>query len=120
MDQVLNDDFMTMGYMPSRLPLSCLTMPPRFDARMNNSIISARRPLGEVNREPTPLITNEILQGIIEKRYRKYWMKFYYLMIAYFTPFIWLYFQLIANRSGWIINLELLLLFLKFSDAVSS
>lgn len=63
-DQVLNDDFMTMGYMPSRLPLSCLTMPPRFDARMNNSIISARRPLGEVNREPTPLITNEILQGV--------------------------------------------------------
>jgi len=63
-DQVLNDDFMTMGYMPSRLPLSCLTMPPRFDARMNNSIISTRRPLGEVNREPTPLITNEILQGV--------------------------------------------------------
>jgi len=66
-DQVLNDDFMTMGYMPSRLPLSCLTMPPRFDARMNTSIISARRPLGEVNREPTPLITNEILQGMIKK-----------------------------------------------------
>ena len=32
---------------------------------MNNSIISTRRPLGEVNREPTPLITNEILQGIV-------------------------------------------------------
>jgi len=63
-DQVLSDDFMTLGYMPSRLPLSCLTMPPRFDARINNSNINARRPLGEVNREPALLITNEILQGV--------------------------------------------------------
>lgn len=58
-DQVLNDDFMTQGYMPSRLPLSCLTMPPRFDPRLNNSIIAVRRPLGEINRE-SPLISNEI------------------------------------------------------------
>ena len=26
----LKDDFMTMGYMPPRLPVSCLTMAPRF------------------------------------------------------------------------------------------
>ena len=48
--------------MPSRLPLSCLTMPPRFDPRLNNSIIAVRRPLGEINRD-SPLISNE-LQGI--------------------------------------------------------
>jgi polo-like kinase 1 len=48
---------MTCGYMPTRLPLSCLTMAPRFDARLNSSIIAVRRPLGEVNRETkTPLI----------------------------------------------------------------
>ncbi|XP_057378391.1 serine/threonine-protein kinase PLK1-like [Daphnia carinata] len=61
-DQVLNDDFMTQGYMPSRLPLSCLTMPPRFDPRLSTSIIAVRRPLGEINRE-SPLISNEV-QGV--------------------------------------------------------
>lgn len=29
---MLADDFMTLGYLPPRLPLSCLTMAPRFDA----------------------------------------------------------------------------------------
>ncbi|EFX85823.1 hypothetical protein DAPPUDRAFT_309099 [Daphnia pulex] len=61
-DQCLNDDFMTQGYMPSRLPLSCLTMPPRFDPRLNNSLIAVRRPLGEINRD-SPLISNEV-QGV--------------------------------------------------------
>ena len=68
-DQVLSDDFMTQGYMPSRLPLSCLTMPPRFDPRLNNSIIAVRRPLGEINRE-SPLISNDVLQGNEYKTYR--------------------------------------------------
>ena len=26
---ILQDDFMTMGYLPPRLPVSCLTMAPR-------------------------------------------------------------------------------------------
>lgn len=50
-EAVLCDEFMTCGYMPTRLPLSCLTMAPRFDAKLNSSIIAVRRPLGEVNRE---------------------------------------------------------------------
>ena len=50
-EQVLSDEFMTCGYIPTRLPLSCLTMAPRFDAKLNSSIIAVRRPLGEVNRE---------------------------------------------------------------------
>ena len=53
---------MTLGYLPSRLPLSCLTMAPRFDARMNTSIVSTRRPLGEVKRDNLPVINSE-LQG---------------------------------------------------------
>ena len=48
--------------MPSRLPLSYLTMPPRFDPRLNNTIIAVRRPLEEINRD-SPLFSNE-LQGI--------------------------------------------------------
>ena len=57
---------MTQGYMPSRLPLSCLTMPPRFDARLNNSLIAVRRPLGEINRD-SPIISNE-MQGILNRQ----------------------------------------------------
>lgn len=58
---------MTCGYIPTRLPLSCLTMAPRFDARLNSSIIAVRRPLGEVNRETkTPLIGGETPAGQVK------------------------------------------------------
>ena len=64
MNQVLEDDFMTLGYLPTRLPLSCLTMAPRFDARLNTSIVNTRRPLGEVaKRENIPIISSD-LQGV--------------------------------------------------------
>ena len=61
-DIVLNDEFMTCGYTPTRLPLSCLTMAPRFDAKLNSSIIAVRRPLVEVNRVHLPG-TAELPQG---------------------------------------------------------
>ena len=51
--EILQDDFMTMGYLPSRLPVSCLTMAPKFD-RPNMSIISQpqqRGPLTELNKD---------------------------------------------------------------------
>ncbi|XP_022240033.1 serine/threonine-protein kinase PLK1-like isoform X1 [Limulus polyphemus] len=53
MDQLLHDEFMTSGYLPTRLPTSCLTMAPRFDAK-NISIISttnSRKPLLEINKD---------------------------------------------------------------------
>ena len=39
-NEILLDDFMKTGYMPNRLPTSCLTMAPRFDTRteVNNNI----------------------------------------------------------------------------------
>ncbi|XP_063591378.1 serine/threonine-protein kinase PLK1-like [Penaeus indicus] len=46
-DSILADDFMTMGYIPTRLPTSCLTMAPRFDSRC--SIVATRKPLLEIN-----------------------------------------------------------------------
>lgn len=49
--QILEDDFITQGYMPSRLPTSCLTMAPRFDTKMAQ--ISRRGPLQEINKEIT-------------------------------------------------------------------
>jgi len=48
---ILGDDFMTMGYLPHRLPVSCLTMAPRFDTKANASLIARRTPLMEVNHE---------------------------------------------------------------------
>lgn len=61
-DQILKDDFMMQGYLPSRLPLSCLTMPPRFDVRLNNSIV-ARRALGEVNQNSPVIAENQGRSG---------------------------------------------------------
>jgi len=49
--EILGDDFMTMGYLPHRLPVSCLTMAPRFDTKNNASLIARRTPLMEVNHE---------------------------------------------------------------------
>lgn len=50
--EILRDDFMTMGYLPPRLPVSCLTMAPRFDTKNNASLIARRTPLMEVNNGP--------------------------------------------------------------------
>lgn len=48
--QILADDFMTHGYIPTRLPTSCLSMAPRFDTKVNVSLV-ARHPLQEINTE---------------------------------------------------------------------
>jgi len=50
--EILEDDFMTMGYLPPRLPVSCLTMAPRFDTKSNASLIARRAPLKEMNIDP--------------------------------------------------------------------
>merc|ERR1719481_2445541 len=54
--EVLKDDFMTMGFLPTRLPVSCLTMAPRFDTKMNASLIARRNPLQEVNTPQSNLM----------------------------------------------------------------
>ena len=46
--KILEDDFITQGYMPSRLPTSCLTMAPRFDTKQQQI---KRGPLQEINKE---------------------------------------------------------------------
>ena len=50
--EILKDDFMTMGFLPSRLPVSCLTVAPTFDTLMNASLIAGRLPHTEVNTQP--------------------------------------------------------------------
>lgn len=48
--KILQDDFITQGYMPSRIPTSCLTMAPRFDTKLQQM---KRGPLQEINKEIT-------------------------------------------------------------------
>lgn len=50
-EMCLDDEFMTHGYMPTRLPPSCLTMAPRFDTKQSQ-IQRSRGPLQEINKEP--------------------------------------------------------------------
>ena len=42
---------MTLGYLPPRLPVSCLTMAPRFDTKTNVPLIANRGPLTELNKD---------------------------------------------------------------------
>ncbi|EZA62672.1 serine/threonine-protein kinase polo [Ooceraea biroi] len=44
--RLMKDVFFTSGYMPTSLPLSCLTMPPRLDMLESHC---NRKPLGEMN-----------------------------------------------------------------------
>eukprot|EP00095_Tigriopus_kingsejongensis_P002999 maker-scaffold784_size97500-snap-gene-0.29 protein:Tk02999 transcript:maker-scaffold784_size97500-snap-gene-0.29-mRNA-1 annotation:"polo-like kinase 1" len=50
-NEILRDDFMTKGYLPHRLPVSCLTMTPRFDTKTNMNLIAQRGPLTELNTD---------------------------------------------------------------------
>lgn len=43
--EIMRADFFTTGYMPKKLPASCLTMAPRFDSINYRESISNRRPL---------------------------------------------------------------------------
>lgn len=43
--EIMKSDFFTSGYMPKRLPPSCLTMAPRFDSINYRESISNRKPL---------------------------------------------------------------------------
>ncbi|XP_022292480.1 serine/threonine-protein kinase PLK1-like [Crassostrea virginica] len=49
MDTLLEEEFFHTGYLPPRLPTSCLTMAPRFDTLARSEALS-RRPLLEINR----------------------------------------------------------------------
>uniref|UniRef100_A0A1B6CVI3 polo kinase n=1 Tax=Clastoptera arizonana TaxID=38151 RepID=A0A1B6CVI3_9HEMI len=46
-EKLLDHEFFSSGYLPAQLPVSCLTMAPRFDALVNK--LNTRKPLLEVN-----------------------------------------------------------------------
>ncbi|WAR01981.1 PLK1-like protein [Mya arenaria] len=63
MEGLLDDEFFTSGYLPSRLPTSCLTMAPRFDTMAKSESLH-RRPLLELNGtesdEPTDFYLGDL------------------------------------------------------------
>eukprot|EP00088_Acartia_fossae_P047488 TRINITY_DN5148_c0_g1_i1.p1 TRINITY_DN5148_c0_g1~~TRINITY_DN5148_c0_g1_i1.p1 ORF type:complete len:588 (-),score=124.11 TRINITY_DN5148_c0_g1_i1:437-1945(-) len=56
--EILKDDFMTMGYLPVRLPASVLSMAPRFDTKLNASLIARRTPLADYNQVPNTIASS--------------------------------------------------------------
>ncbi|KAL8174943.1 UNVERIFIED_CONTAM: Serine/threonine-protein kinase plk1 [Gekko kuhli] len=51
-EELLSDDFFSTGYLPSRLPTTCLTVPPRFSLVPSGPDPSGRKPLTVVNKGP--------------------------------------------------------------------
>ncbi|CAM4517648.1 serine/threonine-protein kinase PLK1 [Lepidochelys kempii] len=49
-DELLNDEFFTSGYIPTRLPTTCLTIPPRFSIAPSGFDPSGRKPLTTLNK----------------------------------------------------------------------
>ncbi|XP_024073621.1 serine/threonine-protein kinase PLK1 [Terrapene carolina triunguis] len=49
-DELLNDEFFTSGYIPTRLPTTCLTIPPRFSIAPGGFDPSGRKPLTALNK----------------------------------------------------------------------
>ncbi|MEE6513423.1 hypothetical protein FKM82_021053 [Ascaphus truei] len=63
-DELLNDDFFTTGYIPTRLPTTCLTVPPRFSIAPNSIDPTLRKPLAALNKGPeSPLVEKQALLG---------------------------------------------------------
>ena len=48
--ELLNDEFFTSGYIPARLPITCLTIPPRFSIAPSSLDPSNRKPLTVLNK----------------------------------------------------------------------
>ncbi|XP_050528364.1 serine/threonine-protein kinase polo-like [Daktulosphaira vitifoliae] len=53
---IMKADFFITGYMPKKLPPSCLTMAPRFDSINYRESISNRKPLNELNSPKASII----------------------------------------------------------------
>uniref|UniRef100_A0A8C7ELQ2 Serine/threonine-protein kinase PLK n=2 Tax=Neovison vison TaxID=452646 RepID=A0A8C7ELQ2_NEOVI len=48
--ELLNDEFFTSGYIPARLPITCLTIAPRFSIAPSSLDPSSRKPLTVLNK----------------------------------------------------------------------
>ncbi|XP_054718426.1 serine/threonine-protein kinase PLK1-like [Uloborus diversus] len=68
-DEILADEFLCDGYIPSRLPTSCLTMQPRLSHNMTlfeESRIVGRKPLTECKNIPAVESKKDIVAAVAE------------------------------------------------------
>ncbi|XP_077305442.1 serine/threonine-protein kinase PLK1 [Lithobates pipiens] len=60
-DELLTDEFFTTGYIPSRLPTTCLTVPPRFSIAPSSIDPSFRKPLTAINKgQDSPMVEKNV------------------------------------------------------------
>ncbi|KFM70489.1 Serine/threonine-protein kinase PLK1, partial [Stegodyphus mimosarum] len=67
-EEILMDAFLTSGYIPSKLPTSCLTMQPRFTHNMSifeESIIE-RKPLKDAGNKAMPSIPEKLIAATLK------------------------------------------------------
>ncbi|XP_040295901.1 serine/threonine-protein kinase PLK1 [Bufo bufo] len=61
-DELLTDEFFTSGHIPSRLPTTCLTVPPRFSIAPSTIDPSIRKPLTAINKgQDSPMVEKPAL-----------------------------------------------------------
>ncbi|XP_036595233.1 serine/threonine-protein kinase PLK1 [Trichosurus vulpecula] len=68
-NELLNDEFFSSGYIPPRLPTTCLTIPPRFSIAPNSVESGGRKPLTAVNKgmdNPAPEQPPEKEEAIVQ------------------------------------------------------
>ncbi|XP_038618705.1 serine/threonine-protein kinase PLK1 [Tachyglossus aculeatus] len=58
--ELLNDEFFTSGYIPARLPTTCLTIAPRFSIAPNSLDHSGRKPLTVLNKGPDSPVVEKV------------------------------------------------------------
>jgi len=56
---LLQDEFFTSGYLPPRLPTTCLTMAPRFAPELLST--AHRKPLHDINNGVYGVVPDELL-----------------------------------------------------------
>ncbi|XP_074136479.1 serine/threonine-protein kinase PLK1 [Sminthopsis crassicaudata] len=69
-NELLNDEFFSSGYIPSRLPTTCLTIAPRFSIAPNSVDSGGRKPLVALNKgmdSPAPEQPPEKEEPIVQE-----------------------------------------------------
>jgi len=84
--KLLQDDFFSSGYLPPRLPTTCLTMAPRFAPELLSSVY--RKPLHEINNS-------------MQNSRRFLIAYFIWIIYKYPAVFTWTLLSRLAPRAGY-------------------
>ena len=65
-DDILTDDFFKYGYLPPKLPTTCLTIAPRFSAELLLSAV--RKPLSDIHNSKFLILVGKRVHLSTKKR----------------------------------------------------